>query len=63
MKFEDDNIRKYDPRFDPKRYEKGQQMPQITNVKDHYNTPATASWLDSSDKFSKEAKDQRKSSN
>ena len=59
LKFEDDNIRRYDPRFDPRRSEKG-QMPQISNIKDNYITPATQGWIDQSDKFSKDARDLRK---
>lgn len=55
MKFEDDNIRRYDPR----RSDKG-QMPSIGK---DYVSPATQSWMDQSDKFSKDARDLKKQLN
>ena len=48
MKFEDDNINRYDPRIDPKGLDKG-QMPNIGKF-----TGAVQNWIQSSDAYSKE---------
>lgn len=43
MKFEDDNIRRYDPRLDPRRAEKG-TFPAGKDARDYPPTSASHSW-------------------
>lgn len=62
MKFEDDNIRRYDPRFDPRRAEKG-TLPAGKDARDYPPASASHSWQEASDKFSKEARGLKKQSN
>jgi hypothetical protein len=61
MVFEDDNIRRYDPRLDPKRAEKGAAASR--DARDYPATSASHSWQEASDKFSKEARELKKQAN
>ena len=49
MKFEDDNISRYDPRIDPKGHDKG----QMSTNSDKKIPVAIQQWIQLSDNFSK----------
>ena len=59
MKFEDDKIRRYDPRLDLKRAEKG-TVPVSKDPRDFPLSSASHGWQEASDKFSKEARELKK---
>lgn len=65
MKFEDDNILKYDPRYDPKRAEKASMLGAKDKDILDYKTQTSAShkWQEESDRFSKDARELKRLGN
>jgi len=65
MKFEDDNILKYDPRYDPKRAEKASMLGARDKDLLDYKTQTSAShkWQEESDRFSKDARELKRLGN